>query len=209
MYNKSSTLNEYVSNWKLKLNVEKSEAISILGHYKDLTYNIRKLAKEIQFKINGTIIENKKSIKYLGVIFASNFQFNEHIKHILKKVNAANEMLKNIFRNKLISESVKLLAYKQLIRPLILYASPIWAIKNLFSSAQIEKLRIKERHFLRHCLKLFRNPTNNNKYYNSKILYTKSKINRIDRELIQKNMKYVQKCKNNHDEAISNLYNHN
>lgn len=74
MYNKSSTLNEYFSNWKLKLNVEKSEAISILGHYKDLTYNIRKLAKEIQFKINGTIIENKKSIKYLSVIFASNFQ---------------------------------------------------------------------------------------------------------------------------------------
>lgn len=187
-----SIISEYISNWKLKLSIGKCESITILGHYNDLQPKIRKEAKNVRFKIDQTIIEHKESVKYLGIVFSSNFQFNRHIDHILIKVNTAQNQLSNIFKNKLIDKSVKILAYSQLIRSLILYASPIWSVKSMISSAQIERIRVKERWFLRHCLQLFRDPTTN-KFYNSKILYDTAKINRIDREIIKKNMNFVNK----------------
>lgn len=179
-------IENYFTEWKLKLNIDKCESISFIGHYKDLQRNIRKMAKDIKFNISGKILEHKKSIKYLGITFTSNLQFNTHVKSILMKVNTAIDQLKNIFRNKFVNKPVKILGYKQLIRPIILYATPIWPIKNVLSSAQMEKLRLKERWCFRHCLKMFRNPITN-KYYNSKILYDNANINRIDREMIKKN----------------------
>lgn len=134
-------ISKYLSDWKLKL----SESITFLGHYKDLLPKMRKDAKNVKFKLNDFIIEQKSKVKYLGIVFSSNFQFNEHVTHILQKVNIAQCQLKNIFSCKLLKKDVKLLAYKQLIRPLILYATPIWANINVISSAQLEKIRVKER----------------------------------------------------------------
>lgn len=66
---------EYLENWKQKINIDKCEAISIVGHYKDLKSNVRKGPKEISFKMNNVTIQNKNDVKYLGVTFTRNFQF--------------------------------------------------------------------------------------------------------------------------------------
>lgn len=98
--------------------------------------------------------------------------------------------------------------YKQLIRPLIMYASPCWLIKNLISSYQVEQIRKKERFFLRKCCNVYRDILTN-KYVNSKILYQEAKINRIDRELVKSNIKFVEKSKLHNKQVVRDLFNNN
>lgn len=200
----TSYLNEisnFLKSWKLKMNINKCESISIVGHYKDLDKKIRKQALEAKFTIDRIIINKVKQVKYLGVVISQNFQFTDHVKHIIKKVNAAQTMLNKILNNKYIKKVVKIIIYKQLIRPLITYASPCWLIKNVISSYQIELLRKKERHFLRKCCDIFRSH-NNKKYINSKILYNEARINRLDREIVKNNLNFANKSKNHEKQII-------
>lgn len=96
---------------------------------------------------------------------------------------------------------VKLLLYKQLIRPIILYASTIWM---QISSHQMEPIRKIERSILRKATGIYRNPITK-KYVNSKILYETAKINRIDRKMIGNNLKFIEKIKNNENSYISEM----
>lgn len=86
---------------------------------------VRKNALKIQLKINETNIKSYKNVKYLGIVISSNFKFIDHVKHVLKKVNIARFLLGSAFKDKFLKTEVKLLLYKQLIRPIILYASAI------------------------------------------------------------------------------------
>lgn len=70
-------ITNYVRCWKLKLNEQKTEQISIVGHHQDLARSFRKNANKIDLKINGILINKFKKVKYLGV--TSNFQFIEHM----------------------------------------------------------------------------------------------------------------------------------
>lgn len=195
----------FLMKWKLKINVNKCESIPFVGHYKDLNLAIRKRALDCKFTINRTIIKKSSEVKYLGVILSQDFQFTKHVKHILGKINAALAMLNTLFTNKFVDKVVKLIMYKQLIRPLIMYASPCWLSPNVVSSYQVEQIRMKERQILRNCCSLFREP-NGMKYINSKILYNEARVNRIDRELIKMNMKFIEKSKNHSKQIVRDLF---
>lgn len=131
----------------------------------------------------------------------SNFKFIEHIDYTLQKVNSAKAQLKSAFNNKYMNQNVKSLLYKQLIRPIMLYACSCWM---QVSSNQIERLRRAERWFLRKITGLHRNKTTK-KYHNSTRLYTETKINRFDQELIKNNLKFINKLKQNENEHINTL----
>lgn len=190
------------------MNVNKCESISFVGHYKDLMTKIRKETLDCKFTLNRICLKKSTEVKYLGVVLSQNFQFANHVKHIINKVNAAQAMLHGLFKNKFISKTVKIIMYKQLIRPLIMYASPCWLIKNLISSYQVEQIRRKERFFLRKCCNIYRN-LSTKKYVNSRILYNEAKINRIDREMVKSNMKFVDKSKLHSKLIIKEIFNVN
>lgn len=201
-------IHEFITKWKLKINVSKCESISIVGHYKDLDKKIRKEALNVKFKINQNLVTQAKNVKYLGIVLSQNFQFIEHVNHILRKVNAAQSLLSNIFNNKYLGKHIKLIAYKQLIRPLIMYASPCWLLKNLISSYQVEKIRKKERYFLRKCCNIFRKE-NSVEYINSKILYDDARVNRIDKEIIKQNIKFLEKAQNHDKPIVRDIFDNN
>lgn len=205
MNNYLNEIYKFFVKWKLKMNVNKCDSIAFVGHYKDLNTKIRKDATEAKLKINNQTINKVKSVKYLGLVFSTNFQFIDHVKHIFKKVNSAQSLLANVFSNKYVSQIVKVIAYKQLIRPLVMYASPCWLIKNLISSHQVETIRRKERWFLRKALNIYKQE-NSNKFVNSKELYDKTKINRIDREIIKNNLNFVDKNKNHKKTIIAEIF---
>lgn len=194
-------ISNYVACWKLKLNEGKTELIAVVGHHTDLSRAVRKNALNIKLKINETNIKMCKKVKYLGIIISSNFKFIDHVKHVLNKVNIARALLKNAFHDKFLRTDVKLLLYKQLIRPIILYASTIWM---QVSSHQMELIRKIERQILRKATGISRNPITK-KYVNSKTLYENSKTNRIDRKLIENNLKFVEKIESNENHNISAL----
>lgn len=139
------------------MNINKCESISFVGHYKDMIKKVRKEALEFKFTLNDIYLKKSTKVKYLGVILLQNFQFANHVKNILKKVNSAQSMLQSLFKNRFIGKNVKLIMYKQLIRPLIMYTSPCWLIQNLVSSYQVEQIRKKERFVLRKCCDIYRN----------------------------------------------------
>lgn len=107
----------YVNCYKLKLNVAKTESISIVGQCSDL-------------RINNIPIKKCNKVKYLGLTISSNFKSINHVNYIIDKVNSARAQLKTAFDRKILHPNVKSLMYKQLIRPIILYACSSLKLKN-------------------------------------------------------------------------------
>lgn len=203
MNNYLQKIYNYVKCWKLKINEQKTEQISIIGHYKDLSRSTRKQAKNIELEINKIKIKKCDKVKYLGIIISSNFKFIEHVKHITTKLNTTKVTLRKLFNNKYLNQNVKKLMYKQLIRPIILYACSCWM---QISSNQIEKLRRIERWYLRKITGLYKNNTAQ-RFINSATLYKTAQIERLDHEMIKRNLKFIEKIRNNDNEHIKSIIN--
>lgn len=90
MNNYLNEIYKFLTKWKLKMNVTKCESISFVGHFKDLNPKIRKEAIATKFQINSQTINKVKNVKYLGLVLSSNFQFVEHVKHVIKKLTQRN-----------------------------------------------------------------------------------------------------------------------
>lgn len=108
-------ISEYLHKWKIKINENKCEEITILGNIKQTTQTVRRRSKQIKLKITNSTIPKTTKLKYLGVNFVRNFQFNQHLEIVRTKMLAAYFALKNIFFNRKIDKKIKLLAYKQII----------------------------------------------------------------------------------------------
>lgn len=142
---------EYCSLWHISVNFDKCQAIllrktdtSIAKPFKHL-----KVPSNIVIPFGHHNIIASNTITYLGVILHSKLSPIPHVNKIIKLVNMAFSRLKNIFYKANISTMVKLLCYKQLIRPIILYAFPGWCH---ISSYQMTRLRALERKILYKCL---------------------------------------------------------
>lgn len=171
----------YLCRWKIRVNEDKCSAIIFRGDSKSLSREVKKALNKIEIKINNRTIPFTPTIKYLGLIFSKNLKFNRHIDHMLGKVNAAFHSFRNVmFRKRGFSSRIKVIFYKQLLRPIITYGFPIW---HSISSAQMERVRTCERKYLRACLQLYRRP--NKRWFNSSTLYREAGVPRIDRHMIE------------------------
>lgn len=90
----------YYTNWKLKLNDNKSELLHIVGSGSDVSRTIKNKLKSLKFKIVNTVIERKMNMKYLGVIFSQNYQFIKNMDNVVKKANMAYSNLGRMIRSK-------------------------------------------------------------------------------------------------------------
>lgn len=174
-----SELNSYFNKWKIKINAEKCEAIVFKGPNKRFGTTVNKLHRFVNIIVNNTPIIQQKTIKYLGVTFSQNLTHIRHIDNIINKVTNTYFSLKPLLiKLQGLSTRVKMLCYKQLIRPQICYGFPSWSD---ISSHQMERLRQSERICLRACTNTRRIGTY--KYINNSALYSKANINRIDKQL--------------------------
>lgn len=80
-----SVILNYLNKWKIKVNIDKCEEISILGNIFQTKRNIRRDAKQIEIKLNNEVIPKQKQLKYLGIYFSVNFKFNFHLEKIRNK----------------------------------------------------------------------------------------------------------------------------
>lgn len=172
------TLCEYFNKWKVKINPAKGEALIIKGKGK----NLRPDVHLPQLKIKGQHIPFTKQIKYLGVIYTQNPNFIQHVNHALKKANHAYHSIRPILcKMRGLSQNIKLLCYKQLIRPVIAYAFPVW---SGISAHQMERIRMFERKCIRSCI-TFRRKPDSYEYINNTDLYSQGNVERIDRFMLQ------------------------
>ena len=179
LQNNFDLVTNYCTLWKLKVNNDKCEVILFRDSLDKVNMDVRKNWRQFHIRTPcGTILKNKKVVKYLGVYFHQNLNFSMHIKNTIKKASQAFYAAKKLFYSKMLEARVKIICYLSLICPTLTYASPIWF--NI-SASNMEKLRLWERKSLRSCTGTYRKPQSNYlHYYSNETLYQNANINRID-----------------------------
>lgn len=119
LQNHINILEPYYNKWKIKINVNKTELL-IFTH-KDKKYNTKvKLFKEE--------LKTTKQAKYLGLTLDTKLHFSYHINTIIRKTNAAISILYSLInKNSYVNIKNKILIYKICIRPIMVYAAPLWS----------------------------------------------------------------------------------
>ena len=79
---------------------------------------------DASYTLEGTVLENVVSIKYLGVTITSDLKWNSHIRNVCSNANRTLGFLRrNLFS---CPQDVKEAAYKTLVRPIVEYGSTVW-----------------------------------------------------------------------------------
>ena len=113
----------YFQMWKISPNASKTQLI-IFPHKPRASF--LKPNNNHVIKMNGVILN--WSVKYLGLIYDKKLTFKDHIEGIQTKCNKYVRCLYPLInRNSRLCLKNKLLIYKQIFRPAMLYAVPIWS----------------------------------------------------------------------------------
>ena len=96
-------------------------------------------ANNINLHIDGTNIEQLKSIKLFGVLLDSELNFSEHISFFCKKTSQQIGVLRRL--RKLIPTHAKLQLYKAAILPHLTYCSTIWHFCRASDKLKVERLQ--------------------------------------------------------------------
>lgn len=140
----------YFTRWRLRLNPAKCSAMVFRGRTGTTYPNFRRYVPVVRIGVDDVAITG--TIKYLGVVFDSRLEFRNHVDYALDRARRVYFGYHRLFRMRRgLSSAVKLLIYRQVIRPVVSYAFPIWFG---ISSAQMERVRAWERRALRSCLGL-------------------------------------------------------
>lgn len=136
---------KYVSNWRLKLNSTKTEAVF---------FTRRRAAKAFPKKMLKTgnhEVPWNKCAKYLGVILDQKTTLKQHIDFVLQKCGKCVKMLyPMISRNSKLHQKNKILLYKSCFRPILLYAP---SVINLSASTHLHQLQVYQNRLLKMALK--------------------------------------------------------
>lgn len=84
----------------------------------------KKTVLTFNYVVCGFKLTNVESYKYLGVIIASDLKWSKHVEYIRKRATNKLWFLKRTLGGA--PPSVRLLAYKTIIRPILEYASAVW-----------------------------------------------------------------------------------
>lgn len=129
--------------WKIKINAEKSVAVLF-------SKNIRKPEEKQPISIDNKEIQWKKEAKYLGVIIDEKLKFHRHIEETMKKCNRLRGYLSPLLSKRShLSPTVKVMIYKQVLRPALTYGGTIWKTS---ARTNMEKIRRFQDTTLRRCL---------------------------------------------------------
>ncbi|KFM83187.1 putative RNA-directed DNA polymerase from transposon BS, partial [Stegodyphus mimosarum] len=113
-------LESWLQAWKIKINVEKSDAI-LFTRKKLIDYNIH-------VDMYGTPIPWTKQARYLGVVLDQCLTWTPHITQLITKFRVRKRTLSPLIaRNSVLSVDNKLVIYKTMLRSIITYAGPVWS----------------------------------------------------------------------------------
>ena len=101
---------------------------------------------EASYTLEGTVLENVDSIKYLGVTITNDLKWNIHINNICTKAKRTLGFLRrNLFS---CPQDVKEAAYKGLVRPVLEYGSSVWDPHTKCLQEELEKVQKRAARFV-------------------------------------------------------------
>ena len=207
----TTKINDYYLNWKLKINPKKCEIIIFHQPLRFLSPKKRDIIKNFKIILVSDKktyeLENKKSVRYLGMQLDYLIRMNEHIEIQLKKASDSFKKYCRLFFCKNLEARAKVICYQLLIRPIVTYGAPIWW--NM-SASMAEKLRKFERSCLRVCLHTYRSPHSGYKRMLSNFeLYNMAQIPRIDCFTLKLTRDYYQQITKINNKILQKFYNIN
>lgn len=193
----------FFKRWKLTLNEDKTVCLNIIGK-NDIEKKISKRVRNIKISISGKIIGFSNQLRYLGLTFNYKNDFIDHLNAVKIRFLKNKWSLKHLLKSGFIETKIKINIYKIYLRPILTYASVIWAIPKNISSSQMEQIRLIERNILRSAGNFHRK---RNEYYyaNNKSLYENTNINRIDRYIVGANLNFIEKCFEHSNTIINSI----
>ena len=130
-------LSKWASDWHMTFNLNKCEHL-VVSNIRSPLYT--------EYRINDHRIHKVSTAKYLGVIIDHNLPWSDHIGAVSHK---ANGVLTFLQRNlKKCSSSIKSLAYFTYIRPILEYASIVWAPHTNCQIVSLEKIQCRAARFV-------------------------------------------------------------
>lgn len=131
----------YTRKWKIKINGDKTQAIFVSNRRK------KQIPKK-EINVFNSRVKWSNEVKYLGFIIDKRLTVSYHVDYLIRKVNAAVNLLYPLLNSKscLCIEN-KLLIYKTAIRPIFCYASP--AFIELIANKHKKKLQILQNKVLK------------------------------------------------------------
>lgn len=124
----------YVPANKLSLNVKKTNYV--LFHPPQ-----KKIAHPITLSINGKIIKEVKSIKYLGVLMDSHLNWKDHIFHVTKKISKSIGILSKL--RHYVSTNTLVQMYYAFVYPFLTYSCIVWGSTYKTNIKPLEMLQKK------------------------------------------------------------------
>lgn len=136
--NHLTQLQDWLSKWRIKINIAKCEAIEFRRGRKTL---------DTRLTLFNSNIDWKEKVKYLGVQLDRKVLWGPHVANQVQKGYARLCQLYPILnRGSKLSKKSGLIVYKALIRPILLYAAPIWSCA---AKSHIQKMQIIQNKVLR------------------------------------------------------------
>lgn len=112
----------FFTNWKIKLNKEKTEFITFTK-----SFSMRKKLDQFKPVFEGNTFEWKPTVRYLGVLLDQGLSFGEHIHNSINKAKGVMKILFPLIRrNSAVDKNMKITIYRSFIRPILVYACPIF-----------------------------------------------------------------------------------
>ena len=123
--------------------------------FQPVKYNMMQLTKkhnkiQASYALEGSVLENVESIKYLGVTITSDLKWNSHIRNGCSKANRTLGFLRrNLFS---CPQDVKEAPYKSMVRPILKYGSTVWdphcnGLNDEFENVQKRAARFVTRNY--------------------------------------------------------------
>lgn len=160
-------INDHFELDKIKINPGKTEFIK---------FTQKKEEKHTDtINVFNKSVKASNKVKYLGVILDKKLNFIEHVNYTSEKVNKAiGALIPLIGRRSQMSTQNKILVYKVVIQPAILYAAPAWG--GIISKQQLSRLQKIQNRCLRMALRADRRtPT--------AVLHERAKVQMVEKSI--------------------------
>lgn len=121
LQNAQNSLEDFQRKWRIKINATKTQTIF---------FTKKRAARNLPsttVSTNGLSSPWTNEANYLGIIYDSKLTFSKHIDYATKKLDKATRSLFSLInrRSKLSSKN-KILIFKCILRPIMVYGSPVW-----------------------------------------------------------------------------------
>jgi hypothetical protein len=129
----------WLRDWRITINVSKNTALLFLK-------TTRCIQRPRPVQLFGEQIQWFDTARYLGLTVDTRLTWSAHVNHVVRKA-AQSLVLLGPLLNRRCGLSIKngVLLYKQLIRPMMYYACPIW---RYAAHTHVRKLQVLQSKFL-------------------------------------------------------------